>query len=454
MEIPSPTSSPTKPRSRFPTILRAGGRSASAFTLAKATLGAGALAMPSSFQGAGIVLSVLLLIALGWMSAISINMIGRAQTHSGRDTFEEIVRLYYNAWVGYVFEITMILFCFGTAVAYLISIADLLNPVFEKWIGSQHEHDWYGVLLLNRTVFSALVTYIFLLPLSLFERINNVRWISFAGVMSVIFLAICIVYLLIKHGVFSSPQDTTSTYLWPSKGFNGVISAASAYIFAYVCQVNVPHIYSEMVPFSERNLRQVSYASVALCFVVYVAVGTCGFLTYGSTTRGSIIQSMRADFLEGNIFVTIAFILMGVAVLAAYPLNIYPLRAAVVGTVKGITGRRHLHRWVGPAITFISVSLTLVVAIYLPDVKVVLDLVGSMTGSIICYIIPAGFCVRIVYFKRNKMVGKLKDELAAEDDTSMDYPNWLSFGFIAFGAVFVVIGTYVSLVGVVEFYQK
>ncbi|KAF4680472.1 Solute carrier 38 member [Perkinsus olseni] len=430
------TTSSTSRRLRLPVLLRAGGKSASAFTLAKATLGAGALAMPSSFLSGGIVLSVVLLLALGWMSAISINMIGRAQTHSGKDTFEDIVRLYYNDWVGYVFEITMMLFCFGTAVAYLISIADLLTPVFERWIGSSHANDWYGVLLFNRAVFSTLVAYIFLLPLSLFERINNVRWISFAGVMSVIFLAICIVYLLIKHGVYAGPNDTLSTYLWPSKGFSGVVSAASAYIFAYVCQVNVPHIYSEMDPFSEKALRQVSWASVFICFIVYMVVGICGFLAYGSTTKGSIIQSMREDFLEGNIFVTVAFILMGIAVLAAYPLNIYPLRAAMISTIKGLTGRRHLNRWI--------------------DVKVVLDLVGSMTGSIICYIIPAGFCVRIVYYKRNKMVGKLKDEiLTAEDmDASMDYPNWLSFGFIGFGLVFVIIGTYVSLVGVVQFYEK
>ncbi|KAF4653609.1 Solute carrier 38 member, partial [Perkinsus chesapeaki] len=240
---------------RSSTPLRAGGKSASAFTLAKATLGAGALAMPVSFMQGGIIISVILLLALGWMSIISINMIGRAQTHSGKDTFEEIVRLYYNTWIGYLFELTMVLFCFGTAVAYLISIADLLNPVFTKWIGEDHAHEWYGVLLLNRTVFSAIVAYLFLLPLSLVERINNVRWVSFAGVMSVILLAICIVYLFIKHGVHRSSGETVKTYLLPTGGFDDLMCAASTYIFAYVCQINVPHIYSEMEPFSEKNLR-------------------------------------------------------------------------------------------------------------------------------------------------------------------------------------------------------
>ncbi|EER18102.1 amino acid transporter, putative [Perkinsus marinus ATCC 50983] len=209
---------------------------------------------------------------------------------------------------------------------------------------ASHEHDWYDVLLLNRIVSSALATYIFLLPLSLFERINNVRWISFSGVLSVIFLAVCIVYLLIKHGVFSSPVNTVPTYLWPSRGLTGVISAASAYIFAYVCQVNVPHIYCEMDPSNEKHLRHISFASVVLCFVVYVAVGTCGFLTYGSITKASVVQSIREDFLHGNSFVTVAFILMGIAVLAASPLNIYPLRAAMIDTIKGIPGRTKLNR--------------------------------------------------------------------------------------------------------------
>ncbi|EER18103.1 hypothetical protein Pmar_PMAR028377 [Perkinsus marinus ATCC 50983] len=35
----------------------------------------------------------------------------------------------------------------------------------------------------------------------------------------------------------------------------------------------------------------------------------------------------------------------------------------------------------------------------------------------------------------------------------MGYPEWLSFGFIGFGAASVISGTYVSLAGVVKFYR-
>lgn len=60
--------------------------------------------------------------------------------------------------------------------------------------------------------------------------------------------------------------------------------------------------------------------------------------------------------------------------------------------------------------------------------------------------------MRIVYYK---LVGKLKDEQSAEEDhkNAMGYPEWLSFGFIGFGAASVISGTYVSLAGVVKFYR-
>ncbi|EER07478.1 amino acid transporter, putative [Perkinsus marinus ATCC 50983] len=376
-----------------------GGLLASAVTLCKATLGAGSLALPGSMMSTGIPLSVVLLIALGIMSMISINMIVRAQTHSKMDTFEELVRGYFNNLTGYLFEVAMVIFCFGTAVAYLITVADLLIPVFGKAFGPEHADAAYAYPFLNRTVLTIIVA-----------------------------------------------------------------------------------IYSELIPRKESSMRIVSAISVSLCFFTYLTIGIFGFLTYGLATEGSIVTNMTQEFNNGDVFVTIAFILMALAVLAAYPLNIFPIRASVKATIRGISGRTTPFQWwIGPLIVIISIILSVVVAIYLPDVQTVLYFVGSVTGSYIVYVVPGGFCVRLLKSRfyaeqlhrarlatveecpseEAKDVEIVNDSTKINDSTAtvvsrskFDYSAVTSWGMIILGLVFFVVGSYQSVVDVIDFYSS
>ncbi|KAF4728692.1 Solute carrier 38 member, partial [Perkinsus olseni] len=444
-------------------------------TLCKATLGAGSLALPGSIMSTGIPISILLLIVLGILSMISINMIVRAQTHSRMDTFEELVRSYFNNLTGYLFEVAMVIFCFGTAVAYLITVADLLIPVFAKAFGPDAADQAYAYPFLNRPIFTVIIAVV-LLPMCLVNRINNIRWVSMAGVLSIFILAICVFYVFIKRGV---SVDLTPAAVWlPTHGFGPVIGAISGYIFAYVCQTNVPQIYSELNPRNESTMRVVSVLSVSLCFVTYLTIGVFGFLTYGPATEGSIVKNMTQDFNDGDVFVAVAFILMALAVLAAYPLNIFPIRASMKATIRGITGKRGPFQWwVGPLIVIISIIFSVVVAIYLPDVQTVLYFVGSVTGSYIVYVVPGGFCVRLLKARfyadqarqasmstieepsvteqtvpRNEEVdGKVSD---AATRSKFDYSAVVSWGMVALGLIFFVVGSYQSVVDVIDFYSS
>ncbi|KAF4653477.1 Solute carrier 38 member [Perkinsus olseni] len=458
MATPSSSAPPSpKKTSRGWNPLPDGGLLASAVTLCKATLGAGSLALPGSIMSTGIPISILLLIVLGILSMISINMIVRAQTHSRMDTFEELVRSYFNNLTGYLFEVAMVIFCFGTAVAYLITVADLLIPVFAKAFGPDAADEAYAYPFLNRPILTVIIAVV-LLPLCLVNRINNIRWVSMAGVLSIFILAICVFY-------FSSSVVYQSILPPLRYGFPSTALALSL-------------IYSELNPRNESTMRIVSVLSVGLCFVTYLTIGVFGFLTYGPATEGSIVKNMTQDFNDGDVFVAVAFILMALAVLAAYPLNIFPIRASIKATIRGITGKRGPFQWwVGPLIVIISIILSVVVAIYLPDVQTVLYFVGSVTGSYIVYVVPGCFCVRLLKARfyadqarqasmstieepsvteqtvpRNEEVdGKVSD---AAIRSKFDYSAVVSWGMVALGLIFFVVGSYQSFVDVIDFYSS
>mmetsp|Transcript_5490 Transcript_5490/g.5376 ORF Transcript_5490/g.5376 Transcript_5490/m.5376 type:complete len:82 (+) Transcript_5490:29-274(+) len=56
-------------------------------------------------------------------------MITQACHVTGKPTYEELLDHLFGKRVGYVFDLVMVLFCFGTCVTYMITLFDILSPV-------------------------------------------------------------------------------------------------------------------------------------------------------------------------------------------------------------------------------------------------------------------------------------------------------------------------------------
>lgn len=89
-----------------------------------------------------------------------------------------------------------------------------------------------------------------------------------------------------------------------------------------------------------------------------------------------------------------AFVAMAVSVLMATPLNIHPCRYtldvllfAQLGWIDGAV--RHV------AWTLLISSSGLLIALYVPGINIVFQLMGSTSSAFVCFVLPAGFALRL-----------------------------------------------------------
>eukprot|EP00444_Apocalathium_aciculiferum_P002153 CAMPEP_0183395692 /NCGR_PEP_ID=MMETSP0370-20130417/9500_1 /TAXON_ID=268820 /ORGANISM="Peridinium aciculiferum, Strain PAER-2" /LENGTH=560 /DNA_ID=CAMNT_0025576357 /DNA_START=71 /DNA_END=1753 /DNA_ORIENTATION=- len=413
-------------------MFRPGSLRSSMINVSAAALGAGALALPRAIYYSGIVLGPLFMVVLAILSIISIKVIVQLVEVSGKDSYEEIANAAFGPWFALLVEANIILFCFGTAVAYMITVGQITQQVMESLMGPVHEAVGLAAFLSPNVVLT-LVTVFVLLPLSLLDSINDLRFASLAGVSCILYL-IVVVFYVFSGGLVSASLTDESHHFdgWqPKGGITGCFKMLSLAIFAFCCQPNVPAVYMELERKSFRRMEIVSVGAMVLCLIVYLMMGITGFLAFGEQTAGNVLVNLQPFLCEFDWMVASGFACMAFAVTMAFPLNIFPIRFAVETAI--FFKWPHLNtRAVRTVLAIIAVATCLVVAILLPEINLIFELIGATTGSFVCFIGPGLMLCRLVpgrTFSGPKLNGVL---------------------LVVVGCIFLSLGTYSSVLDVVS----
>lgn len=188
--------------------------------------------------------------------------------------------------MGMAVELSLLIFCLGTCIAYIIAVGDILEQGVLKALNVPLSREFVMVM------FWGLV----MVPLSLNERINSLRYASLLGVMSIFFLVITTVVHSIKHWDLS--QDSSSDdggVMLMTPSVKDILRACPIIMFAFSCQVNVPAIYSELEERNERGMRWVTRNGVAICLLAYSMMGIFGYLDFGNKTSDDILKNYCVD---------------------------------------------------------------------------------------------------------------------------------------------------------------
>jgi len=359
----------------------------SVFNLCSATLGAGALSVPSAFRSMGIALGLLLLCLCAWTTTFSINLLVIARSRTSCSTYEEITRhLFGPRWASFV-EWNIIAICFGTGVAYCKTLHDFITPlVLVTNITSL-------VPWMTSTVALFLVWLILLLPLSLVDSMNELRFASLFGVITIIYLvgAVCYhsSYNIASHAVQPPWSDMS---LWVGSRPLDIIQAVPIFMFAFTCQINVFAIFDDLNRASERRMAKVSFRAISLCLLLYASIGVSGFLEFGHRTRGNILNNFSQEFTEGSIGVVLMYGAIAVTIVMAFPLIVHPCRASIENVCTGyIPSNRFSHA----AWTILISGGAIFLSLFVPHLDTVFQLVGGTTSAFICFVLPALFALKM-----------------------------------------------------------
>jgi len=155
----------------------------------------------------------------------------------------------------------------------------------------------------------------------------------------------------------------------------------------------------------DRNLHKFTLCAVIsmlICYSTYSVVGYFGYATFGS---GKVPSDILQGYTDKSAVVTVAIIAIAVKNFTTYPIVLYCGRDALLGIFDVSLDRIDIR----VIVTLVWFVLSLVIAILVPDISPVINLLGSLSAMFI-FMLP-GICLLQSVFLRDPELYLNKDRL-------------------------------------------
>ncbi|KAF4664349.1 hypothetical protein FOZ61_000894 [Perkinsus olseni] len=238
------------------------------------------------------------------------------------------------------------------------------------------------------------------LPLSWLRSLKEISYVAMVGLIGVIALFIIIAAKGIENGI--TTDEEIQYDLFNGDALTWAVSFGNA-ILSYQMASATPTLIREMI--TPSAFPKSASAGLLIVFIIYVGVGACGYYGYGRNLidvpiMNSIAPSGQALDAWGYVAVIamllLAFphylvILMPIAASLEYAVNIDVDSTAKRDLIKRIVARTFL------------VAITLVIAIVVPSVDKLINLMGVFTMIAMAGVLPALFYTRIRVFNEGSL---------------------------------------------------
>ncbi|NXN53188.1 S38A2 protein, partial [Rynchops niger] len=305
-------------------------------------------------------------------------VLGYAAALSAQPTYQGVVRAVCGAAVGKLCEVCFLLNLFMISVALLRVVGDQL----EKRELPSHTHSGPVTPGSEGKV----------VPCGLGVSWEPLRmWGSLAlpcilGTLAACYLTLVIVfkYHLQAESLGSpEPPQPSRASSWAS-----VFSVIPTICFGFQCHEACVAIYSSMRNQSFSHWVAVSVLSMLICLFIYSLTGLYGYMTFGEAVASDVLMSYPGN----DPVVIVARLLFGVSIVTIYPIVVLLGRSVVrdmwVTPKRGAAAVPEAHEWRSRlALTVAWMAATLAIALFVPDIGKVIELIGGISAFFI-FIFP------------------------------------------------------------------
>ncbi|XP_062405752.1 putative sodium-coupled neutral amino acid transporter 8 [Sardina pilchardus] len=364
------------------------------FIMLKSALGAGLLNFPWAFEKAGgvnLALSVEMVSLVFLISGLVI--LGFASSVSRQNTYHDVVRDVCGPRIGQLCEICFVFNLFMISVAFLVVVQDQLEKLcvslYETVTGSteaEMPHYWYS----DHRFVLFIMCLIIILPLSIPKEIGIQKYTSVLGTLAATYLCVAVIVKYYMRGdqiVDLTPEHSKGLESWAS-----MFSVVPTICFGFQCHEACICIYSSMENKKMSHWIFISVASMLFCLLIYTLTGVFGFLTFGRAVASDILMSYPGD----DVTMIIARLLFGFSIITIYPIILLLGRSVILTLMLRYRDRTSIvttefeHRC-RVILTVLWVAVTLLIAVYVPDMSEVISVIGGISAFFI-FIFP-GLCL-------------------------------------------------------------
>ncbi|TKS70101.1 putative sodium-coupled neutral amino acid transporter 7 [Collichthys lucidus] len=367
---------------------RSGGVSSlgACFIVVNAALGAGLLNFPAAFSMAG-----------GVTAGVMLQMV------SNESTYQEVVRATCGKVTGVICEVAIAVYTFGTCIAFFIVIGDQLDRLIAA-VAHDTDSTVHGYWYTDRKFTIVVTAVLIILPLSIPKEIGFQKYASALSVMGTWYVTIVIIIKYFEPDKEISPGYIPARqkllhlhrhalldllnrcFCYSSTSWTAVFNAMPTICFGFQEQVLSPcALITHCVPNNQSFSLVDTFRKLFLktCQITD-SHSVCGFLTFGSNVSQDVLMSYPSN----DIAVAIARAFIVICVITSYPILHFCGRAVIEGLWLRFQGeqvevcvRREQRRRILQTLVWFVV--TLVLALFIPDIGRVISLIGGLAACFI-----------------------------------------------------------------------
>uniref|UniRef100_A0A8C1W278 Solute carrier family 38 member 8b n=1 Tax=Cyprinus carpio TaxID=7962 RepID=A0A8C1W278_CYPCA len=364
------------------------------FIMLKSALGAGLLNFPWAFEKAGGVNTAISVEMVSLVFLISgLVILGYASSISRQNTYHDVVREVCGQRIGHLCEICFVFNLFMISVAFLVVVQDQLDKLclslYETVTGNtegEMPYHWYT----DHRFALFVMCLIIILPLSIPKEIGIQKYTSVLGTLAATYLSVAVIakyYLKDEHTADLTPELDS----WAS-----IFSVVPTICFGFQCHEACIAIYSSMENKKITHWVFISVTSMIFCLLIYTLTGVFGFLTFGREVASDILMSYPGN----DVVMIIARLLFGISIITIYPIILLLGRSVILTQILRFWERRAIITSVFESrcrliLTILWITVTLLIAIYIPDMSEVISVIGGISAFFI-FIFPGWGVVTVV----------------------------------------------------------
>uniref|UniRef100_A0A3Q3IBP4 Amino acid transporter transmembrane domain-containing protein n=1 Tax=Monopterus albus TaxID=43700 RepID=A0A3Q3IBP4_MONAL len=343
------------------------------FIMLKSALGAGLLSFPWAFEKAGgvtIAISVELVCLIFLISGLVI--LGYTSCVSRQKTYQDVVREVCGRAMGQLCEVCFCFNLFMVSVAFLVVVQDQL----EKCKSHQNNHHYIGEVPYHWytdqgfTLF--IICLIIILPLSIPKEISIQKYTSVLGTLAATYLCVAVIvryFQLGSHMAIITPEHNQGS--WTS-----MFSVVPTICFGFQCHEACIAIYSSMENQKLSHWVVIAVVSMFFCLLIY-------------TLTELLIMSVNGT--KAELICIICILTPNILLLCVWN------RSVILNLMLRVQRRRRgivthsFESYCRVVLTVIWISVTFVIAMFVPDMGKVISVIGGISSFFI-FIFP-GLCL-------------------------------------------------------------
>ncbi|XP_078728133.1 solute carrier family 38 member 6 isoform X3 [Lampetra fluviatilis] len=326
----------------------------------------------------------------------------RASFFSGVNSYEDLGTLALGRKGKIMAAGAIILQNIGAMSSYLFIIKSEMPKVIRGFLNYEPAANaWY----MHGTYLLLLLALLVVLPLAFLPKIGFLGYVSCFSVFFMLFFTVVVIIKKFSVPCPLPPTNVTLGYytLYNSNSSNSsdacspklfTLSLQSAYAiptmaFSFLCHTSVLPIYCELQRPSTGKMQKVANTSISLAFIIYYLSAIFGYLTFYSSVSPELLEMYGLLTRHDSLVMSVRLCIL-MSVLLTVPLIHFPARKAVLKLVADGRPFSWLHHTLA---TLALITLVLILAIFVPNIKEVFGFVGATTSTCLLFIFPALFYI-------------------------------------------------------------